>query len=393
MTDQQNWADDADELLDDELDIQEYEISAAPNDFNIMTITSFIDRGSIIIPNFQRNYVWDQRRASKLIESLILGLPVPQVFLYEEANNRFLVIDGQQRLMSIYFFMKGRFPRMDSRSKLREELEGQSRIPNEILFGDMFGDFKLDLPSPTEKVNKFKGMNVHSLGQYKDQLELRALRNIIIKQISPQGDDSSKFEIFNRLNSGGVNLSPQEIRASLFHSEFYDLLRKLNMRDRWRQLNGLTNPDLHMKDVELILRGFAMLFNGERYKPSMVRFLNTFSKQAQRYTSEELKACENVFDWFLILTQELPIDIFKNPGNNRFNVALFEGVFVASTERMPSQGEVQDYDSLSKQQMLSEDTIRALAADQEFVAASQKASADFVNVKERLRIARKYIHS
>ena len=96
-----DWFDDYAEG-NDELQVGEYDITATPNDFNVMTLCSFIDSGSVRIPGFQRNFVWDIGRASRLIESLILGLPVPQLFLYERERNRFLVIDGQQRLMSIY---------------------------------------------------------------------------------------------------------------------------------------------------------------------------------------------------------------------------------------------------------------------------------------------------
>ena len=102
MTDdeKEDWFDDYAEGVD-ELQVDEYDITATPNDFNVMTLHSFIESGAVRIPGFQRNFVWDLGRASKLIESLILGLPVPQLFLYEQARNRFLVIDGQQRLMSI----------------------------------------------------------------------------------------------------------------------------------------------------------------------------------------------------------------------------------------------------------------------------------------------------
>src|SRR5512142_3145569 len=86
--------------------ISEYDLTSSPNDFNIITIFNFIESGAVKIPAFQRNYVWDIKRASKLIESIIIGLPVPQIFLYEEARNSFLVMDGQQRLMSIYYFIK-----------------------------------------------------------------------------------------------------------------------------------------------------------------------------------------------------------------------------------------------------------------------------------------------
>src|SRR2546426_1120362 len=83
---------------DDGAQVEEYDLTSVPNDFNVLTIYNFIESGAVKIPGFQRNYVWDLRRASKLIESLILGLPVPQVFLYEAGRNDFLVIDGQQRL-------------------------------------------------------------------------------------------------------------------------------------------------------------------------------------------------------------------------------------------------------------------------------------------------------
>src|SRR5690348_6413180 len=95
--------------------IEEYDLTSAPNDFNVSTIHSFIQSGAVKIPAFQRNYVWDIKRASRLIESLIIGLPVPQVFLYEEGRNNFLVVDGQQRLMTIYYFIKGRFPKANKR--------------------------------------------------------------------------------------------------------------------------------------------------------------------------------------------------------------------------------------------------------------------------------------
>ncbi|WP_198341480.1 DUF262 domain-containing protein [Neisseria flavescens] len=148
--------DDYAENEDEILDIAEYDITATPNDFNVMTLNSFIDSGAVIIPGFQRNFVWDISRSSKLIESLLLGLPVPQLFLYEQGRNKFLVIDGQQRLMSIYYFMKKRFPKKEKRSALRSIFNEESKIPEEILHNDeYFEPFNLKLPSqlPDKKIN------------------------------------------------------------------------------------------------------------------------------------------------------------------------------------------------------------------------------------------------
>src|SRR3989304_8518367 len=132
IDDEKLWFDDYGGEADD-IQIEEYEITAAPNDFNVLTIFNFLESGAVRIPGFQRNYVWDLGRASKLIESLILGLPVPQVFLYEIERNKFLVIDGQQRLMSIYYFIKQRFPKKEKRTDLRAIFDEQGKIPGHVV--------------------------------------------------------------------------------------------------------------------------------------------------------------------------------------------------------------------------------------------------------------------
>lgn len=97
----ENWYEDAMIESENEDDgvIKEYDITSTPNDFNISTLFNLINNGIIKMPPFQRNYVWDIKRASKLIESVILGLPIPQVFLYEKGKNNFFVIDGQQKVI------------------------------------------------------------------------------------------------------------------------------------------------------------------------------------------------------------------------------------------------------------------------------------------------------
>jgi uncharacterized protein with ParB-like and HNH nuclease domain len=133
---------------------KEYDITSTPNDFNTKTIIDFIESGLFKIPGFQRNYVWDIKRASKLIESIIIGLPIPQVFLYEEGKNSYLVVDGQQRLLTLFFFHKMRFPRKDKRFELRQIFEENGKFPDEVLYDDKyFEDFKLKLNEPKLKTN------------------------------------------------------------------------------------------------------------------------------------------------------------------------------------------------------------------------------------------------
>ena len=357
-----------------------YDITSSPNDFNVLTIFSFMESGTLIIPEFQRNYVWDLKHASKLIESLLIGLPVPQIFLYEEEPNKFLVIDGQQRLMTIYYFLKGRFPRMEARAAIREIFSEHAGIPDEVIqSNDHFYKFSLWLDDQQPGVpNVFQGKTYDTLDEHKTRLDLRTIRNIIIKQVSPQGDDAA-YEVFHRLNTGGVNLNPQEIRMCLHHrSGFYKMLSAINRVKRWRRLLGSEQVDLRFKDVEILLRVFAMLANGENYNPSMKRFLNDFSRQADGFDDEQIARCRSLFESFL---DRAPLDdaIFRE--RNRFHIALFEAVFVATCEEPFSAGTLVEKD-------VSESAVHSLRQNQNFVEASETAAASAANVKARREIAR-----
>ncbi len=398
------WAEPDEEQ--DEYPLREYDITASPNDFNLLTLFSFIESGSVKIPGFQRNYVWDIKRASRLIESLIIGLPIPQIFLYEEDRNRFLVIDGQQRLMSIYYFIKRRFPREEKRSELRQVFDQQGTIPPDILEDDTyFTKFNLRLNDPAGgKNNRLNGLNYDTLADTRSTFDLRTVRNVIIKQNTPDDGDSSIYEVFNRLNSGGINLTAQEIRISLYHSRFYDMLYRLNLTPEWRRLVGISQPDLNMKDVEILLRGFAMMIDGATYAPSMKRFLNAFSKKARslfglsagssnRITetaqmvtkhaeqSVLLSKVERIFKEFIAATAQLPEKAFYGETSRRFNISSFEAVFAALCEPLWS-GKTNTISPITAV------TIEALKTDPEFVEATQKATAQTANVEKRLSRAR-----
>lgn len=366
--------------------IREYDITSSPNDFNTLTLFSFIESGVVKIPGFQRNYVWDVKRASKLIESMIIGLPVPQIFLYEEGRNSFLVIDGQQRLMSIYYFVKQRFPMKEKRIELRRIFDTHGKIPDDVLQDDLyFSKFNLQLPEQLPKLpNRLNGLNYSTLGDYRTTYDLRTIRNIIIKQTSPPDDDSSIYEIFNRLNSGGMNLKPQEIRTSLYHSRFYDLLYRLNGDARWRALLGISEPDLHMKDVEVLLRGFAMLVEGAEYSPSMVKFLNNFSRKSKATSDEQNRYLANLFDAFLKACAGLGERPFHGQKTRKFNISLFEAVFAAQC------GPAFDQRDLSLKPIDSV-SLEALKDDAAFAKASLEKTTSTTNVKLRLSIAKKFL--
>lgn len=369
----------------DDYQIKEYDITASPNDFNMLTMYSFIESGAVKIPGFQRNYVWDMKRASKLIESIIIGLPIPQIFLYEEGRNSFLVIDGQQRLMSIYYFIKQRFPRKEKRIELRRIFDEHGKIPDEVLHNDdYFVKFNLQLterlPNRPNRLNK---LNYGTLGELKTTFDLRTVRNIIIKQNVPDEEEdgvSSIYEIFNRLNTGGINLKPQEIRTSLYHSGFYEMLYRINLDPRWRSLLGLSEPDLHMKDIEILLRAFAMVMSGSQYKPSMTRFLNLTSKRAGKLPMDKVEYLGQLFDAFLTSCNSLPEKAFFGAQATRVNISIIDAVFAAQCSDAFAAGNL-------NVPVVAPEKLTLLKQDTEFMNAAQFDTASSANVVKRLERA------
>ncbi|MGI9337090.1 MAG: DUF262 domain-containing protein [Gammaproteobacteria bacterium] len=379
-----SWVDEGDAIVENEPGSEEYDITASPNDFNVMTLNHIVGSGAVKMPGFQRNFVWDIQRASKLVESIILRLPIPQLFLYEEKRNKFLVIDGQQRLMSIYFFAKGRFPRPGGRAMLRPFLTGGGKIPDEILQdNNHFQPFKLRLPEMVSgQKNRFAGLTYEVLDDYQASFDMRPLRSVVIRQNSSSDSDSSIYEIFNRLNTGGVNLRPQEIRTCMYYSAFYDMLDSINADLEWRRILGKKEADKNMKDIEILLRGFAMLANSENYAPSMIRFLNEFSHEGTKYSSERNEYLRALFQSFLRACAKLPDGAFLSGG--RFSVALYEAVFSTVCKKAHTENRFVE-------NALESQRVEKLARDQEFVEASQQGTAQQAKVQKRLARAREIV--
>lgn len=360
--------------------IEEYDLVSLPNDFNVMTVFQIIKSGAVRIPGFQRHYVWDLVRASKLIESLLLGLPVPQAFLYEESKNSFLVIDGQQRLMTIFYFMSGRFPRASKRSEIRERVDRAGGLIDDELLNDseLFEPFKLKLPKMTpERKNRFAGLSYETLGEYRNAFDMRTIRMIVVKQVSPKEDDSAIYEMFNRLNTGGVLLSKQEIRSSLYHSDFYDLMSRLNYLPSWRKIMGTIEPDLHLKDVEALLRLSAVADEGLEYKAPMSRFIDLYSALKRKMSASEAEAFGQRVTSVLEYLARLPRSLFETK-SGKMSLPVLEAVFAVAMER-ESQGRLTE---------ISEDRVRKLVEDQDFTRFVEDATTNKASVDGRLKLAR-----
>jgi len=207
-------------------------------DFSVSTIKDYLDKEHIFIPSFQRGYVWTRNQASRLIESLIIQCPIPVIYLNQEKNEKLSVIDGNQRLTSIKLFLEDGF-----------ELKGLTAYPE--LEGNRFSD--LD-------------------PRFKRHINNRTLRCItILKETHPQ----IKFDVFERLNTGAVQLNQQELRHGIYHGELVSLLDELSKERIWKDLSGIRN-DSRMKGAELILRYFALYTSLNNYRKPMTSFLTNY---------------------------------------------------------------------------------------------------------------------
>lgn len=378
-----------DEADEETITIKPYEVDCLPNDYNISVLINFIERGYLKIPSFQRNFVWTRDMASKFIESIIIGLPIPQIFFFEQARNDFLIIDGQQRLVSMYLFKKKRFPKNDlGRMIIRKYLSHGEEIPDKELSGDNFEPFTLKLSKNIKDSNPLNGKNYDTLPSdksfdFKASFDFdRTIRTMTIKQVEPDDNCSSMFEIFSRLNSGGVTLKPQEIRMSLFYSPFYDKIIELNQNAAWRSFLGKSEPDLHMKDVEALVRAFAMYEMYEEYKAPMSVFLNLFSERAKLFDEGKIEKLTVIFQEFWRACESLDRNSFKND-KRKFVISHFDAVFVAVCKQIEAQG--------LNGRRLDPQSLTALKEDSAFFAASQQRTADPAHVRTRIRKAQEYI--
>ena len=157
------------------------------------------------------------------------------------------------------------------------------------------------------------------------------------------------------------------------------MLYLTNTKESWRNLVGTRIPDIHMKDVEILLRGFAMLIDGATYTPSMVRFLNSFSQNAKSYNKNKLEQLQKLLDSFLDSCQNLPPNSFHST-KGRFSPMIFESVFVAACQKAYHAGQV-------VKGKIELDSLNYLKENSEFRSATQSQTTSQSNVKKRIERA------
>lgn len=346
----------ADEDVVDDIDEQDteenvvYSVNSFGADFLIDGLISRLKSGDIFRPTFQRQFVWTVPQASKFIESILLGLPIPGIFLYrEEESRKLLIIDGLQRLTTIAAFAAGMFLEKDAVFRL-EKLKSHFNAKTIN-----------DLEAPDRR--RFVDTAIHAT---------------IIQQRTPENDMGSAYYIFERLNTGGTPLQPQEIRAALFHGPFQELLQELNENPVWRKVFGLKHK--RAKDLELILRFLAFRYQRNDYKAPMKTFLNNFSsanRRLQKYPADAMR--QDFIDALQFVVDAVGARAFRPVRS--LNAAAFDAVMVVVSQNLAQ---------LKSDPAAFPAKYHALMYDDDFRTLVTRSTADDQSVKDRFALAEKF---
>ncbi|MDD4753884.1 GmrSD restriction endonuclease domain-containing protein [Proteiniphilum propionicum] len=315
-------------------------------DFTVSTINDYINNEHIVIPNFQRGYVWNRTQASRLIESLIIQCPIPVIYLSQNGDETLSVIDGNQRLTSISLFLNNGFP-----------LTGLSTYP------------ELDGLTFSELDPRFQRHIIN-----------RTIRCIaILKETHPQ----IKFDVFERLNTGSVRLNPQELRHGIYNGTLMTKIEELAKSSIFKKLTS-TGNDNRMKGDELILRYFTLVERYAEYVKPMSVFLNKYAEDNRFMPENQVKDLANNFTSNLNKCHLLYGDFaFKTFDENRkrlkANTALYEAQMLSMNTVNPT---LQQIKAINKTEVINK--LELLLQNVDFYNTITKATTDKNVITKRI---------
>lgn len=302
-------------------------------DYAVRTLMDMITEGDLLLdPDYQRQYRWSEEKASRFIESIALNIPVPVLYMAEESDGTFSVIDGQQRLTSLFRYfrpndLKSIFPDRDL-----EELT----LTGLKVRDDMDGKRFVDLGRVDRSV-----------------LTKRPIRCIVVLN---ESDSALKFEVFERLNTGSVSLTDQEVRNCIYRGSYNSLIKRLALNKKFQELISLPEFSRNtMKDVELVLRflAYRSLTDEIDYSDNYAEYLNVHMENNREVSSGRASDIENLFNKTIDVIYEIlgPGIAFRKPADRispelgnfahvAINGAIFESQTIAISRLLENDGKI-----------------------------------------------------
>lgn len=364
------------------------------------TLMENLEEGYFIIPKNQRNYIWSQEQVKELAISLVKGFPIPPLYGYRNKDNQLVILDGQQRLMSLYLYYKSKFFKDTTKQTInlkgilkenKEKINSSFEMELEEQYGLKDVEYEIE-----EKDGKKVSITYKNLSD-KDKRAIN--RPITVVEIMVQTSDDNKediyYKIFGNLNQGGTPLTNQELRNGIYQCELYDMLHEINdTNQKWRKIYGPIHK--HSRDVELLLRFVATEFcfdlvkdntnlfntsnekfdleeknkiiNGrvikiERFNSSYPTLLNNFSKLALSFDNEMVENFKRNIETFL--------DRIDLQPEQKVDSLLLESLYLASVH-------------IDGDYKITNDLVNEIGNSTEYKNCVSSSSSSKSNVEKRL---------
>ena len=322
--------------IQDQIDSNRRSVAFDSYDFSVRQLSEMVIEDSIdIAPEYQRHFVWNDIRQSQLIESLILGIPVPSLFMATNKDSTWEVIDGLQRITTIINF-----------------------ISNDAIIKKVNPNCKKLKLAGLEKLDSINGLYFEELPK---SLQLMFVnRPLRVTVLNDKSDLNLRYDLFERLNTGGISLHPQEIRNCIYLGKFKDFLLKCSLNTSFKRVVKLSEgPSNTGTSEELVLKFFAYYEKRESFVHSVKDFLNEYMANKTKEFKEK-DSYENLFEkTFSTLDSLLPDGIVRGNRKNSTPLILFEAIAIGVADVI-SKNPIHAFDAQKLQELLDDEELKKL---------------------------------
>lgn len=344
--------------IQEQLDQNRRTVSFDNYDITVRQLFDMIAENQIELqPEYQRHFIWDDVRQSQLIESIFLGIPVPNLFMATNPDSTWEVIDGLQRLTTIVNFL------------------GEEQL---IIKTNPKGK-KLKL-NGLEKISSMNGFFFEELPR---SVQLTFMtRPVRVTVLNDKSDLSVRYDLFERLNTGGVVLHPQEIRNCVYLGEFKDFIVSCSRNKNFNSCVKMTeNAERTGSREELVLKYFAYFEDRQLFVHSVKEFLNDYMKKKTK-TFNNKNALLNLFTkTFSIIDNLLPNGIVRGNRTNITPLILFEAITIGVADTIIQGNEAR----------ITTEKLQHLLNDAELKRLTTGATNSRAKVNDRIRYVNNHL--
>ena len=343
--------------VQEQLEKNRRSVSFDSYDITVRQIYDMVSEKTIdVAPEYQRHFIWDEQRQSQLIESIFLGIPVPSLFMATNKDASWEVIDGLQRLTTIVNFI-----------------------------GDELTIKRINKDCKKLKINGLEKLDTLNNSVYEDlpkSVQMSFLtRPIRVTVLNDRSDFNLRYDLFERLNTGGVTLHPQEIRNCVYIGEFNDFIKICAENENFKAVVKLTkNAEKTGNLEELVLKFFAFFENRNKFVHGVKEFLNEYMEEKTKTfknKAELLSVFERTFE---TLNENLPDGIVRGNRKKITPLVLYDAISVGVA------------DAIKGNEVIIQDSLISLLNNEELTRLTTGATNSRTKLIQRIDFVKQRVN-